>query len=272
MMKCLACWLLVLLFVSFGMAGLHWLSAPEGSGASAWSEALSQLGYAQLGAVLRSISRIEAVAVIGNACERTINAPRNELLHGLGYLYEPDSIYYYAAPHQSFSGDGWSVLMFACGTVVVYLPLVFGIALSQVSGWRLMKKPVLIAVTVFVAAAGTFGLMSNAEGSSKSATIFTALSLLTAAVGITWTPLLTPGRRLAMMVVLLVIVSGVGMVVITRSTGPSDALSYPIFFGWTLAVLIAEGGAFLLLVGGINRLLSRGRAEPPPSRRIMDAR
>jgi hypothetical protein len=256
MMKCLSCWLLMLLCVSFGMAGLHWLSAGEGSGASAWSEALPQLGYPKVGSTLRTISRIEGIATISAACERTVNAPRNQLLHGLGYLYEADSINYYAAPHQSFSGDWWSVLMFACGTVVVYLPLVFGVALSQVSGWRPMKKPVLIALTVFVSAAGTLALMSDAESSSKSATIFTGLSLLTAAVAITWTPLLTRGRRVVMLVVLLVIVSAVGMVVMTRNTGPSDALSHALFFGWTLAALVTKGGAFLLLVGAIGRLSS----------------
>jgi tryptophan-rich sensory protein len=128
-----------------------------------------------------------------------------------------------------------------------------------------MRKPALIALIVFVSAAGTFAFMSDAESSAKSATIFTALSLLTPAVGITWTPLLTRRRRLALMAVLLGVASTVGMVAITRSTGPSDALSYPIFFGWTLAVLLAEGGGFLLVVGGLDRLLSRGgHHEPPP--------
>jgi hypothetical protein len=258
-------WLLLLLFVSFAMAVVQWLAAPEGYGASAWAHALPELGYPKLGAMLRSLSSVEAVGIISTAWERVINAPRNELLHDLGYLSQHDSTYFYATPHRPFSDDWRGVLMFAFGTAVVFLPLIIGIVFVRVSGWNVMKKPVLIAIAVFVAATGIFAVVSNAESSSKSATIFTALSLLTAAVGIVWTPLLTRPRRVTATVVLLVIVSAVGMVAITRSTGPSDTLSYPIFVGWTFAVLLVEGGAFLLLVGGINGVMSRGRHEPPPS-------
>ena len=262
MLRSFARWLLLLLILSFAMAVLQWLGAPEGSGASAWAQASWQLGWPTVGAILRSVRSMEAVGIISTALERTINAPRDELLHDLGYLEQRDATYFYATAHRPFIDDGRSVLMFALGTVAVYLPLIVGITCIRVSGWRVMKAPMLVALATYAFSTAIFAVVSNADTRAKSVVIFTAASLLTAAVTITWTPLLTRRGRVTAVIVLLVIVSAIGMMAITRSTGPSDLLSYPIFFGWTLAVVSIGGGAFLLVVGGITRVMNRGRLWP----------
>lgn len=256
--------LLLLVALSFVMSIVQWLAAPSG-GAKDMAYIATDLDHPMIGSMLLRINSSRVLRLIDDVWQRSLNAPRNQLLHDFGYIYGPEHIYFYGSSHTTWAGNLRSAFIFAIGTVVTYLPMMIGIAFVRVSGWNVMKKPVLIALAVFVAATGIFALMSNAESNSKSATIFTALPLLTAAVGIMWTPLLMRPRRVSVMVVLLVSASAIGMVATTTSTGPSDTLSYPIFFAWSLAVLLAEGGAFLLLVGGINRLMSRGRHEPPPS-------
>jgi len=256
-------WCTVLLLVSFTMAVAQWLAAPEGYGASAWAYALKERGYAKVGAILSTLSNIGVVRDASAAYETVIAAPRNYLLHAVRALPTHDSIYFYASPHGLFSADWRGVLLFTFGTVTAYLPLVLGIAIVSASGWGTMKRPVLIGAAVYVAAAMTYAITSNADRSSKSATILSALSLLAVAVAIMWTPLLMRRGRMIAFAVLLGVVSVVGMLSITNGTGPRDALSYPLFFGWTLAIALIEGGAFLALVGLLLRVVRRGRRQTP---------
>lgn len=262
-MKSFVRWGAVLLLVSLTMALTQWLAAPEGYGASAWAYALKERGYPKVGAVLSTLSDIEVLRGASGVYETIIAAPRNYLLSALGALRTRDSIYFYASPHGLFSADWRGVMLFTFGTVAAYLPLVFGIAIVSASGWTTMKRPVLIGVAVYAAAAITYGITTNADRSSKSATILAALSLLAVAVAIMWTPLLTRRSRMVAFAVLLGVVSVVGMLSITSGTGRSDPLSYPLFFGCTLAIALIEGGAFLALVGLLLRVVNRGRRQTP---------
>lgn len=262
-MKSFLRWCVVLLLVSFGMAVVQWLAAPEGYGASAWAYALKERAHPKIGAVLSILSSIEVLRSASVLYETTIAAPRNYLLRAVGALRTHDSIYFYASPHGLFSADWRGVLLFTFGTVAAYLPLVLGIAIVSASRWVTMKWPVLIGVAVFVAAAITYATISNADRSSKSATILAALALLAVAVAIMWTPLLRRRGRMIGFAILLAVVSVVGMLSITNGTGPSDALSYPLFFGWTLAIALVEGGAFLAVVALLLRVVSRGGRQTP---------
>jgi hypothetical protein len=255
-------WFAVLVVVSLAMAGMQWLAAPEGYGASGWADALPQIGHPKLGALLHSLSSVSVFKAVSGFCERVINTPRNHLLHDLGYLYQRESTYFYATPHRLFTDDWRSVLMFTIGSVIVYLPLTIGIALIQRSGWSVMKKPVLISSLVFVIVAIGFVTVSNSDIQSKCAFIFTALSLLTAAVGISWSPLLSRRSRFAALASLLIICSVVGMFAVTKGSGPRDALSYPVFFVWSLTRLLLGGGSFLLLVWLLLRMMDRPLTPP----------
>jgi hypothetical protein len=260
-MKSFLRWCVVLLFVSFGMAVVQWLAAPEGYGASAWAYALKERGHSKAAAVLNTLSNIEILRSASALYETTIAAPRNYLLNAVGALHTQESMYFYASPHGLFSTDWRAVLLFTFGTVAAYLPLVLGIAIVSASGWVTMKRPVLIGAAVYVVAAITYAITSNADGSSKSVRIFAALAFLAVAVAIMWTPLLTRRRRIIAFAVLLCVVSVVGMLSITNGTGPRDALSYPLFFGWTFALALIEGGAFLALVALLLPLFSHGRRQ-----------
>jgi hypothetical protein len=256
-------WFGLLVVISFAMAVVQWLAAPEGYGASGWGNALPQIGHPKLGEMLSSLSSVRAFGVVSGVCERVINAPRNHLLHDLGYLYQSESTYFYATPHRLFTDDWRSVLMFGIGTVVVYFPLIIGIALIRRSGWKVMKEPVLISSLLFVIVAISFLTVSKSDEQSKLAFIFTALSLLTAAVGISWSPLLYRRSRFSALASLLIVCSIVGMFAVTKGSGPRDALSYPVFFGWSLIVLMLEGGSFLLLVWLLLRMMERLRGDAP---------
>lgn len=122
-------WLALLIVISFAMSILQWLAAPEGSGASGWGHALQQLGHPRVGRVLSWLSDVEPFRTISRFCERVINAPRNALLHELGYLQRTDTVYFYGGSHDLLTDDWRAILMFTIGTVVVYLPLVLAIAL-----------------------------------------------------------------------------------------------------------------------------------------------
>jgi hypothetical protein len=257
-------WFALLAVISFAMAILQWLAAPEGDGASGWGNALPQVGHPKLGEMLRSLSSVRTFGAVSGVCERVINTPRNHLLHDLGYLSQSESTYFYATPHRLFTDDWRSVLMFGIGTVVVYLPLIIGIALIRRSGWKVMREPVLISSLLFVIVAIGFLAVSKSDEQSKLAVIFTALSLLTAAVGILWSPLLSRRSQLAALASLLITCSIVGMFAVTKGSGPRDAPSYPVFFGWSLMMLVLEGGSFLLLVWLLLRMMERLRGDAPP--------
>ncbi len=133
-MKSFLRWCVVLLLVSFGMAVVQWLAAPEGYGASAWAYALKEGGHPKIGEVLSTSSSTEVVRSASALFETTIAAPRNYLLHAVGALRTHDSIYFYASPHELFSADWRGVLLFTFGTVAAYLPLILGIAIVRRAG------------------------------------------------------------------------------------------------------------------------------------------
>jgi hypothetical protein len=78
---------LVLVVLTVGISTMHWLAAPEGYGASAWAEALPQIGHPTLGSMLRPFSNGATTRAVSGVVERTVGAPRNELLHNVGRLY-----------------------------------------------------------------------------------------------------------------------------------------------------------------------------------------
>src|SRR3954451_9476525 len=118
-MKTLLRWLVLLIAISFAMSVLQWLVAPEGSGASGWGHALQELGHPRVGRALSWLSNIESFRPISHFCERVINAPRNALLHDLGYLQGTDTVYFYGGSHAMLTDDWRAILMFTIGTTVV---------------------------------------------------------------------------------------------------------------------------------------------------------
>jgi hypothetical protein len=259
---------IALVSISFAMVVVQWLAAPEGYGANGWAHALPQLGHPKLGKMLLWLSESRSLHIVNGVGENFINAPRNELLR----IFHIDAIGSYGSTFEygefnppATVGDGLLIKLFVgFVTVLIYLPMTIGIALIQRSGWKVMKEPVLISSLLFVIVAIGFLAVSKSDEQSKLAVIFTALSLLTAAVGILWSPLLSRRSRFAALASLLIICSIVGMFAVTKGSGPRDAPSYPVFFGWSLMMLVLEGGSFLLLVWLLLRMMERLRGDAPP--------
>ena len=261
-------WLALLVIVSFAMVVVQWLAAPEGYGANGWAHLLPQFGHPKLGKALLWLSESRSLHLVNRVGENVINAPRNELLR----IFHIDAIGSYGSTFEYGEYnppptivDGLLIkLSVALVTVFIYLPLTIGIALIRRSGWKAMKEPVLISSLLFVIAAISFFTVSKSDEQSKLGVVFTALSLLTAAVAISWSQLLSRRSRLSALASLLIVSSIVGMLAVTNGSGPRDALSYPVFFGWSLIMLVLEGGSFLLLVWLLLRMMKRLRGDAPP--------
>lgn len=250
--------LLALVVVSVGVSVMHWLAAPAGYGASAWAEALPQLGHPTLGVMLRPVANQATVRAVSGVVERTINAPRNQLLHNVGLLYDEDSTFYYQAPHALFTRDYIGMSKFAAGTFLIYLPLALGIALMVASGWQSMRKAVVASLLIFGVAAVIYSIGSGAGTQAKCANVFMALSLLTGTVGAVWSQTLSRLQRRSVMTVLVVGSALIGMYATTTNGGLAhDLLSYPIFFVWSFVVVVFDIAVFTLLVAGCLRLSDR---------------
>jgi len=264
-------WFVLLVIVSLAMGVVQWLTAPEGYGANGWAHALPQLDHPKLGKALLLLSESRSLHVVNRVAENFINAPRNELLR----IFHVDVTGSYGfSEHGEYDHPPTvrdalliiigRVLFVSFLTVLIYCPLTIGIALIRRSGWTVMKEPVLISSLLFVIVAISFLTVSKSDEQSKLAVIFTALSLLTAAVGISWSPLLYRRSRFSALASLLIVCSIVRMFAVTKGSGPRDALSYLVFFGWSLIMLVLEGGSFLLLVWLLLRMMERLRGDAPP--------
>lgn len=255
-MKTFGRWLALLIVGSAVLSAMlsvvQWLAAPEGHGASAYARALSETGSPRAGAALGAVAGAGVLRAASSVWEGVISAPRNELLHAFGFLASRDTRNFYAAPHSPITFDRRAAAVFTFGNVLVYLPLVIGLALLRASGWRAIRQPVLIAAVLFVIGAVPCALMAE----NPAAKILAAASLLTLAVALMWTPMLAPRGRMIAFAIAAIAVSTVGMLAVTSGTGPDDALSYPIFFVRTLATLIVIGGGFLFLVALTRRVLA----------------
>lgn len=250
--------LLVLFVVSVGIAVTHWLAAPPGYGASAWVEALPQLGHPTVAAMLRPITNRATVRAVSAVVERTINAPRNQLLYNIGLLYSADSALYYQAPHALLTGHYRAMSKFAAGTFLIYLPFTLGIALMVASGWQSMRKPLVASSLIFGIAAAIYTVVSGASTASKGANILMSLSILTATVGAVWSQALTPLYRRRVLTFLTLGSALIGMYAMTTSGGLAhDLLSYPIFFVWSFVVVVSDVAIFVLLVAGCLKLADR---------------
>jgi len=245
-------WLAALVAVSAAMGLLQWLAAPQGYGASAWANALPQMGHPALGRVLLALSNSAAhLRGVDRFWQHTLNAPRNELLHAVHAVVSVD--YYAVSERVGYWPDVRDALLLIAGTIIVYLPLVAGLALIR-NGWPATKTPASIAALLFVVVAiGYVVLFKDAT----PAYVLTALSLLTASVGLLWSPALSRHSRIVALGTLLIASSIVGMLSVTMGHGPRDALSYPTFFVWSLVVLLMEGAPFLLLVWLATKALAR---------------
>jgi hypothetical protein len=277
MLKTLLRWLVLLVVVSMMMTVVQWLAAPEGYGASGWAEALPQLGHPRLGKALHWFNDSRGLRAANHVWQDIINAPRNTLLRDLRfvdtasridfYIYERGEYDESPTPREALLLTVRRALFFGLATVAVYLPLIIGVALIRRTTSRAMKEPVLIASLLFVIVGIGYLSLSNSDEQAKLSTILTALSLLTAAVGLFWSSLMTRRSRIIALAVLLIICSLVGMLSVTRGSGPRDPLSYPVFFALTFVLLIVEGGVFLLIVWLLLRTMERlrGGGAPPPS-------
>lgn len=130
-MKRLTLWLVLLTVVALVLSIGQWLTAPEGYGASAWAQLMSDFGHPRRAAMLRAARSIAGKPFISAIVNSGINAPRDRLLRSFGYMQVDSAQSLYLTPHRMFNDDWRAILMFALGTIVVYFPVAILLALIR---------------------------------------------------------------------------------------------------------------------------------------------
>lgn len=129
--KRLLLWLVLLFVLALSLSAGQWLTAPEGHGASAWAQVMADFGHHRTASMLRAAREVAAIPFIETVVNSSINAPRDRLLHSVGYLNVDNAHALYATPHRMFSDDWRAILTFAFGTIVVYFPFAAVLALLR---------------------------------------------------------------------------------------------------------------------------------------------
>ncbi|HEX8152347.1 MAG TPA: hypothetical protein VF698_04435 [Thermoanaerobaculia bacterium] len=131
---------MVLIVIALVLSIGQWLTVPEGCGASAWAQLMSDFGHPRAASMLRRARGIAEQPFISAVVNSRINAPRDRFLRSFGYMKADSARSLYATPHRMLNDDWRAILMFAFGTMIVYFPLAAVLALV-----RLRKGKVQLA-------------------------------------------------------------------------------------------------------------------------------